>query len=567
MGSRLVKWQDQETWTQHGLDQGYDQRNPTSLVRSKNKEERSWYSKGNKNKWPQKFPFTKKNISEYQTFKQWEQYGLDQGYDQRNPKSLQCSKDPDEKLWYNRGTAKKWNPDFPFTRKHVYRWTDQETWTQHGLDQGYDQRNPASLSESKKKEERVWYSTGSKKRKDSPQIWRKSFLFNRIERSEWPNKETWTQHGLDQGYDQRSSNSLRESKDPKERAWLNRGNTGKWNPDFPFTRKLARWPDQETWEQYGLDQGYDQKNPVSLAQSKKKEERVWYNMGCREKWNPDFPFTRKHVYRWTDQESWKQYGIGHGYDQRNPASLDKSKKEEEKAWYRKGSNKKWIKDFDFNRKNGSKWKNQESWKQYGIEQSYEKRNPNSLHSSRDLHERSWYNKGSSKKWLKDFSFSRINGIKIKSEKQLQNFLEENEQAKKIASLSTANGYVGDVATILMKFFPERFPSQANLAKMLPKANKKITHALSPYSFGNMMSDFDFLPPMEIEIKRDLENLLFMIMRDQYKIKFNENPAETIEEIGRFPSENKNTKSLVGKVLTHYENIYNFTIPGFGRMGG
>ena len=267
---------------------------------------------------------------------------------------------------------------------------------------------------------------------------------------------------------------------------------------------------------------------------------------------------------WQDPESWKQHGVEQGYEERNPKSLYDSKVLDEKAWYCKGLREKWLRDFNFIRKS-EKWKDPEEWKQHGIDQGYEQRNPYSLGNSKDNKERAWYNKGAQKKWLLNFPFARINEIKIKSEEQFQKFLEENEQAKKIASLSTANGYVGEVASILVKIWPKRFPSQANLAKMLPKATKKITHALSPYSFGHMMSDFDFLPPIEVEIKRNLEDLLFMIMRDQYKIKFNENPKETLEEIRQFPLENKNVKSLVGKVLTHYENVYNFSIPGFGKM--
>ena len=237
----------------------------------------------------------------------------------------------------------------------------------------------------------------------------------------------------------------------------------------------------------------------------------------------------------------------------------------ERSWYKKGSRSKWAPNFNFNRKIFPlKWKDQESWKQHGIERDYEKRRYTSLIRSGDPEEKSWYTKGAYHRWLSDFPFLR-GSVKIHSEEQLQKFLEENEPIKKIALLSNANGYVGDVAALLFKLCPERFPSQANLAKMLPKAVKKITSALSPYSFGHIMSDFDFLPPMEIEIRRNLEDLLFMVMRDQYKVKFNENPVETIEEIRKFPSRNKNTNSLVRRVLNHYDDIYNFEIPGFGKM--
>ncbi|MCK5321193.1 hypothetical protein KAJ38_01320 [Candidatus Pacearchaeota archaeon] len=437
-------------------------------------------------------------------------------------------------------------------------WKDQESWKQHGIERDYEKRNPMSLSKSKNLNERSWYHHGSYKK------WLSKFSFASLER--WPDQESWKQHGIERDYEKRNPRSLESSEDLNERSWYKKGSRSKWAPNFNFNRKIfpLKWKDQESWKQHGIEQDYEKRNSKSLNKSKDPNERSWYGLGCRSGWLSDFNFKIFHS-KWKDQESWKQHGIEQDYEKRNPGSLCKSKNSSERSWYIKGCRRKWLSDFNFNRKIFPlKWKDQESWKQHGIERDYEKRRYTSLIRSGDPEEKSWYTKGAYHRWLSDFPFLR-GSVKIHSEEQLQKFLEENEPIKKIALLSNANGYVGDVAALLFKLCPERFPSQANLAKMLPKAVKKITSALSPYSFGHIMSDFDFLPPMEIEIRRNLEDLLFMVMRDQYKVKFNENPVETIEEIRKFPSRNKNTNSLVRRVLNHYDDIYNFEIPGFGKM--
>jgi len=54
---------------------------------------------------------------------------------------------------------------------------------------------------------------------------------------------------------------------------------------------------------------------------------------------------------WRDFESWKDYGIEHGYNERNKTSLQKSRNKQERSWYFNGYRKGWNNEFDFNSKN------------------------------------------------------------------------------------------------------------------------------------------------------------------------------------------------------------------------
>ncbi len=109
-----VKWETEKEWTQYGLDNGYDERNVTSLQKSDDIDERRWYSKGSRTKsedersWKSKFPFDKQRIDgRWQDEGEWVQYGLDKGYGERNPSSLERSNSLDERRWYSKGIDRK----------------------------------------------------------------------------------------------------------------------------------------------------------------------------------------------------------------------------------------------------------------------------------------------------------------------------------------------------------------------------------------------------------------------------------------------------------------------------
>ncbi|MBI2499170.1 hypothetical protein HYV88_02920 [Candidatus Woesearchaeota archaeon] len=110
---------------------------------------------------------------------------------------------------------------------------------------------------------------------------------------------------------------------------------------------------------------------------------------------------------WPNFESWKAYGVERGYELSNPENVKKGNKEE-RSWYNKGSKKRWILKFDFNRMRlDGKWEEFQEWERYGLEREFNKRNLNSLRNSENAEERSWYCKGNKKKWFPKFEFAGL----------------------------------------------------------------------------------------------------------------------------------------------------------------
>ena len=106
-------------------------------------------------------------------------------------------------------------------------------------------------------------------------------------------------------------------------------------------------------------------------------------------------------------DEWKQYGIEHGFDKRNPASLSRSKNKTERSWYVKSMKEKWIKNFEFKRlRFHNLFRNCKKWREFGLKNNYNERNPSSLAESKNKTERSWYYKGIKEEWIKDFEFRR-----------------------------------------------------------------------------------------------------------------------------------------------------------------
>ena len=112
-----IKWRGLEEWRDHGIERGYDQKNPSSISGSENREERSWYYKGRREKWLNKFKFNREIlISPYKTFEEWRDHGIERGYDQKNPISLIRSENKEERSWYGKGVTKGWCNKFNFQR-------------------------------------------------------------------------------------------------------------------------------------------------------------------------------------------------------------------------------------------------------------------------------------------------------------------------------------------------------------------------------------------------------------------------------------------------------------------
>ena len=170
------------------------------------------------------------------------------------------------------------------------------------------------------------------------------------------------------------------------------------------------WTTFEEWSNYGLQERYNHYQPAYFPMSKNKMERSWYNRGKDMKWTNQFDFKRKFKkVPWKAEEEWKKFGLERGYDKKNPISLKNSRDKTERSWYNKGNSVKWLKNFtfDFARNDRHPYKDLESWINFGIRQGYEKISPTKLARSKNKTRRSWYSKGNDEGWIKRFNFNRL----------------------------------------------------------------------------------------------------------------------------------------------------------------
>lgn len=165
------------------------------------------------------------------------------------------------------------------------------------------------------------------------------------------------------------------------------------------------------WRDYGLQRQFEEINSSRIKKSKNKRERCWYNKGQKEGWLKRFGFKREREKSQFDNfEKWKKYGLEHNYNERSPRSLIKSEDKKERSWYNRGYYKKWLRGFSFIRVKNFTFNNFKEWQKYGLDNNFDKRNSTSLAESKDKSERSWYRSGTSKKWLRDFEFKIVVGL-------------------------------------------------------------------------------------------------------------------------------------------------------------
>jgi len=145
-------------------------------------------------------------------------------------------------------------------------------------------------------------------------------------------------------------------------------------------------------------------------------------------------------------------------------------------------------------------------------------------------------------------------------------IEQDPTARTIASLVGLTDNVGDIANILVQFWPHRFPSAAELAKSLPKAIARIGHHLQPFTLGETRGFYQRLGSVPRRVYAALDDLLYGIFVDQYQVPFNENPEKTIIDIKKFTHGEEKISSLANRVLGYYKQVYEFDVPGHGKIG-
>ncbi len=497
----------------------------------------------------------------WQSEEEWRKYGVEHGFNERNPSSLSDSDDKEERSWYKKGHREHWDKNFSFDRMSG-NWLSEEEWAKHGIERRYDGKNAKSLRLSEDEKERKWYNKGNNMR------WAKNFSFDRM-RDLWKSLEDWREHGIEMGYDGRNSVSLKNSDDKEERSWYKKGERKEWLKKFDFERKSVsriNWKKKKDWIRHGVEQRYENRNYKSLETSEDKDERGWIGKGQREGWLGEFDFGKVQR-RWQTWEEWRKYGIEMGYDKRNPWSFQKSEDKEERSWYGKGLREKWVGGFNFKRKE-SNWGDKEEWIKYGIERGYDKRNPSSLSNSEDKEERIWYARGNHKKWLGEFDFERINKCYIRNSKQLISFLQQDTTARNLAVAATMlNGEAYDIEKIIIESYSGKFSDEGELHRLLEESQGEIQGLmddgltnLGSYIGEYSLGDRSIVPiligeaianlPSE-RVTQSLEERLVRILRNQYSPRFNSNPDETFSEIEKKVNESE------GKVRDIYQGLLGY----------
>ncbi len=448
-------------------------------------------------------------------------------------------------------------------------WGSFEEWKDYGVKERYEERNPKSLEKSKNKTERSWYFKGYR------EGWTDKFLFRRL-KGFFGSFEEWKAYGLERGYDERNPVSLHKSKDKTERSWHTKGVYEGWLNKFLFARMTLLFGSFEEWKAHGLGCGYDKRNPASFKESKNKTERSWYHKGLREGWSDKFPFKRRYIENiFKSFEEWKAYGLERGYDERNPTSIQRSKDKTERSWYTKGINEHWIDKFSFTRKHVENiFKSFEEWKAHGLERGYDERSPVSLHKSKNKTERSWYHKGLREGWSDKFPFARINRNLIHTAQKYAEFIRQNPLAAKITALIGSFGeHRLELESILMDVYDGRFDS---LSELSPLVDASIAEVLASIPEGRLprlrkyMGDFEFDDDEEHAVKRlnevidELEEVqinphlserFLRLLKIGYGPSFNKQPKRTLSNIKRkIDSRKGSSKRLYNKLRQHYEAV-------------
>lgn len=383
-------------------------------------------------------------------------------------------------------------------------------------------------------------------------------------KARWANFVEWKKYGREREYYSRTHKSLSESKKLEERSWIFLGGHKGWNRKFPLKKERGYpWQTANKWAKYGSENHYDEKLAGHLRISHNLDERRWYICGQSRGWLKNFEFSKSplNTPKWSSFNEWREEGRRNFYFEQTPSSLLKSGNPS-KAWYLKGWKMGWKNKIKFNTTHG-RFSTLDEWHDYGIKRKYNQKSTTEMMKSEDENDRKWYYRGNNQRWIADFPFVRKD--KIYSVNQLRKFLEEDQEAKKIARLAELSEDASDVAKVMMALWPERFPSASALVRSLPGAVKGVGHSLTPFTLEKAMRFYDKDYSVSREVKYDLDGLLYGILIEEYQVPFNEDPKETLAEIRKYTRKRNSISDLAKKVLAYYDEAYRFDIPGHGRM--
>lgn len=432
----------------------------------------------------------------------------------------------------------------------------EEEWVEYGLIHNYQKLMVSAVANNKSKRARRWYEAGRWRG------WLDSFTF--LSPYKWQTYEEWKDYGLKAKFNLSFPRELRR-RNKESRSWYQKGAYRRWVSQFQFLRRGGRleYITFKDWKEYGLKRRYQERTRVSLMFSETPAKRSWYSKGKRKKWLKKFKFrSGMSPFGKIGFKQWMRYGLNAHYDEKCRKDISTSTIETDKQWLGRGEYKEWLGKFPFKRKRGgAPYDYFNEWRVYGIAEGYDKRNPTSLKRSKDLEEKKWFNKGQAHGWTDEFPFAYL----ARKSKSLKKFIAGNKEAAAIVSIASQPEYAVEVVNILMRLWPESFPSAAQLAKSLPGAVKRIGYSLSPFTLETARDVYEKTRSLPNKARYSLDELLYSIAVEQYQLKFNQKPEEAMAELRVFARERGGISKLVRKVLKFYQEIYDFKIPGYGSL--
>lgn len=392
----------------------------------------------------------------------------------------------------------------------------------------------------------------------------------------WKDFESWKRYGVEKGFEKYHPTKLGKSENEEERRWYKKGEHEKWNKGFLFSRKKVEgiFDSCKDWKEHGLSHGYDLRTPSSLENSSDQIERAWYSKGYRYKWLADFSMNRKpnHGGQFASFEEWQKFGIEQGFDQRNSTGLQESFDSQERAWYCRGSNQRWLKRFKFKfKRNKDGFGSLEEWMSWGMEHDLENRSPTSIAYSGKKEERAWYKYGSRRRWIDNFEFSREIRRFIRSRERFLEFIKENPMVQNVIAL--ANNLPCERLTfeaILMEVYEDRFENIAALSNLVDTSIGGVFSSLKGQIpkltayMGEFDEDRDFVGTLEAvatqvyEIKQSpsIDERFYRLFKIAYGPTFNRQPTRTLDRLEHKAKEyNRKAKSLYQRLLDHYQETY------------
>ena len=160
-------------------------------------------------------------------------------------------------------------------------------------------------------------------------------------------------------------------------------------------------------------------------------------------------------------------------------------------------------------------------------------------------------------------------IFLSKEKSIQEVIESDPTISTIVALVAINGYIPEVADVLSREWPDRFPPYEKLVRMLPQFIPTVGYALVPLhipSSGRLLQNL-YTTDISAGAKRDIGRLLVRIGIEQYQSEFQKDPDGTLAKLHRQTENAKRVelREIYEQVQSHYRNVFEFNIPGYGTL--